>query len=386
MEELYPEELRRLLGMAEEVALRVVLPAADTIDREARWPHEGLAALAEAGLWGLTAPRRVGGHGFGLLATSAVTQVLGRACASTAMCFGMHCVATAVIAAKATPDQDRRYLEPIAAGRHLTTLALSEEGTGSNFYIPQTRLRHDGADYVVHGTKQFVTNGHHADSYVVSTVSSAGPETGEFNCLVVDRDLPGLAWQEGWRGMGMRGNASETLHLRDVRVPAANLLGAEGDQLWYVFEVVAPFFLMAMAGTYVGVARAALEYCIQHLKSRRLAHTGASLSGIETNQYRVGQLWTTVERASLMVTRAGLLGDQGSAHALGFILAAKAEAADAAVQVCNEAMTLCGGSAYRENATLARLLRDARASHVMSPTTDILRLWTGRHALGLPLL
>lgn len=380
-----PDALRHLVHRAQGVVSEVIGPAADTIDAQGHWPARNLEALAAEGLMGLTAPAHVGGHGQGLLGLAVVTETLGQACASTAMCYGMHCVATAVIAAKATAFHEEAFLAPIAAGRHLTTLALSEAGTGSHFFLPQTVMERDGESYLVSGQKVFVTSGGHADSYVVSTSASDEAAAGEFSCLVVGAGTPGLEWGGPWQGLGMRGNSSRSLHLRRARVPASHLLGEEGDQVWYVFEVVAPYFLTAMAGTYLGVAQAALTQALQHVKSRRYTHSGQALADVELVQHRIGQLWIEVEKCRLLLHHAARLGDLGSSDALTAILASKADAARTAVALTNEALTLCGGSAYRDNSTLARLLRDARASHVMAPTTDMLLQWTGRSALGMPL-
>lgn len=378
-------ELAQVLATTETVVQESVMLHADRVDQEGRWPAESLAALRAAGLTRLTVPQRAGGLGMGLLATAVVTESIAQACPSTAMCFGMHCVATAVIAAKATPEQDERYLRPIARGEHLSSLALSEAGTGANFYLPETSLSRAPTGFRLNGVKQFVTSGGEADSYVVSCVASDDTGAGEFSCLVLDRGTPGMHWGPPWQGVGMRGNSSRTLTLTDATADAAALLGAEGDQIWYVFEVVAPFFLVAMAATYVGIGRAAVGTAVQHLKSRRFSHSGETAASLDTVQHRLGSVWAEVERAGLMLRRAAELGDAGSPDALPSILACKADAADAAVSATNEAMTLCGGAAYRENSRLARLLRDARASHVMSPTTDMLRLWTGRQLLGLSL-
>jgi isovaleryl-CoA dehydrogenase len=387
-DELLTTGLRELRLRAESVVDEVIRPRAEEVDREGRWPEHSLRALAQAGLLGLQVPKRHGGHGQGLLALAAITETVGAACASSALCFGMHCVGTAVIAAKATPRQVERYLRPIAEGRHITTLALSESGSGAHFYFPQTTLARDpGGGYVVEGGKQFVTNGGCADSYVVSLLGDAGPtETGEFSCLVVDRDLPGMNWLDPWRGLGMHGNSSRAVRFEGVRVPTENLLGAEGDQTWYVFEVVAPYFLMAMAGTYLGLAQAAVDAAIVHLRDRRYAHSGESLGESPVLQHRLAEIWTDVQKTRGLIYNAARLGDLGDPASLPHLLACKADAADTAVRVTNEALTLCGGTAYRENSLLSRLLRDARASHVMSPTTDLLKQWTGRALLGLPLL
>src|SRR5215471_16215193 len=117
-----------------QIAAAVLAPDAERVDREADWPAAGLRALADAGLMGLHIPRRLGGLGEGLLSLAIVTEELARACSSTAMCFGMHCVASKVLAAKATKHQEDQYLRPIAEGRHITTLALSEPGTGAHFF------------------------------------------------------------------------------------------------------------------------------------------------------------------------------------------------------------------------------------------------------------
>ena len=195
-----------------------------------------------------------------------------------------------------------------------------------------------------------------------------------------------MVWQEAWKGLGMHGNSSRAVLFKDVPVPAANLLGSPGDQTWYVFEVVAPYFLMAMAGTYLGIAQAALDVSIEHLRGRRYAHSGASLAQEPVLQHRIAEMWMEVQKAREFIFNAAYLGDSGSAKSLPHILACKAEAGDTAVRIANEALTLCGGWAYRENNLPARLLRDARASHVMAPTTDILKQWAGRALLGLPLL
>jgi isovaleryl-CoA dehydrogenase len=387
MEHLLSAPLIRLRDQLTEIVERDIAPHADKTDQLARWPQHSFDALGRAGLLGLHVPVELGGLGQGMLALAVLTETIGRRCASSAMCYGMHCVGTAVIAAKATPQQNETYLRPIARGEHITTLALSEAGSGVHFYLSETDLARDGDCFQLNGTKHFITNGGHADSYVVSTkASNAAGELGEFSCLLVDKGSRGLEWLEPWHGLGMRGNSSRGLRLRDAQVPAANLLGQEGDEIWYMFEVIVPYFIMAMAGTYLGVAQAAYETAAEHLKGRAHSTSGESLASVGSNQMLLADIWARVERTRLWIHQAARLGDLGDPGALPMLITAKAEAADTAVSVTNDAMTLSGGIAYRDNSLLARLLRDARASHVMSPTTAMLRLWTGRALLGQPLL
>jgi isovaleryl-CoA dehydrogenase len=384
---LLPGRLHELVGRAREITDTVVARNAEREDIAAEWPEPAMRALADAGLMGLNVAPELGGHGEGMVGLLAMAETIGRESGSTALCYAMHCVGTAVLGAKATEYQKQRYLEPIARGEHFTTLALSEPGTGVHFYIPQSRLARSGDGYVIDGTKSFITNGGHCDSYVVSTVAVDNPSSdGAFSCIVLDADTPKLEWLDEWHGFGMRANSSRSLRLHSAPVPRVNLLGEEGDQLWYVFEVIAPYFLIAMAGTYLGVAQAAFDIAREHAGTRRYAHTGELLGADPVIAHRLGSMWTELERTRHLIYSAATKGDAGDPEALIPILACKAAAGDTAVWLTNEAMTVAGGSAYRENSRLGRLLRDARASHVMAPTTDLLKTWVGRALMKLPLV
>lgn len=383
-----PQKIEELQDAAARVACDVLAMEAQAVDHDALWPARSLQAVREAGQLGLHVPRRLGGLEEGMLALVAVTEALARECPSTALCYGMHCVATAVLAAKSTPHHEERYLRPIAEGRHFTSLALSEAGTGLHFYWPQTHLTRDGHSYVLNGTKQFVTSAGFADSYVVTTSSAhpASGEAGEFSALVVEANTPGTTWEGEWRGLGMRGNASKALRLEDVRVPVEQLLGSEGDEVWYVFEVVAPYFLMAMSAVYLGIGGAALEAAMSDARAREHTHTGQTLSAEPIVQYRMADLWLRDQQTRQLVYEAARLADMGDPSTLPMLLASKTVAASAAVDIANGALDLGGGRAYRDNGRLAQLLRDARAGHVMAPTTDLLKVWLGRSILNVPLL
>lgn len=384
----HPPDLESILEQVQRIADEVVASHSEETDRQARWPEEGIRALQKAGLGGLTVLEEFGGLGQGSYSLAQVCEILGQECPSTAMCFGMHCVGAAVLSAKATPIQVERYLSPIVEGRHLTTLSLTEAGTGAHFYIPHTRLEMASPEaYRVSGVKTFVTNGGYADSYLVSTVAAdPNAPAGQFSCIVISKDADGIKWGEDWKGFGMRGNASRALELDKVMVPRGDLLGEEGDQIWYIFQIVAPFFLMAMSGTYLGIASAALEVARKHLIQRHYSESGSSLAQVPVLQHRLGCLWGMLERTRRLLYHAAASFDAGDPDALPAVFTAKAEMAECAVNIVNEVMTLCGGLAYREGSKLQQMLRDARAAHVMAPTTDMLRIWTGRTLLGQPIL
>jgi alkylation response protein AidB-like acyl-CoA dehydrogenase len=386
----YSRSLGDLIEEARRIARDVEAPRAEREDAEGLWPGEAMRALQTAGLMGLQVPVELGGHGLGMEALVAISQELARESPSLGLCFAMHCVGTACIAANATDDQKERYLVPIAEGRHITTLALSEPGTGANFYVPETRLVREDGGYRVTGTKSFVTNGGRADSYVMSTAAleegGGAADPGAFTMVLLEEGSPGMVWGAEWHGFGMRSNSSRTVELEGVRVDRRQVLGDKGDELWYVFEVVAPYFLMAMAGTYLGVAVEAVELTQSHMGGRRHSHSGELLASNPALAAELGSMWTERERTRALVRSAARAGDRQEEGALPAILASKLAAAETAVDVCNRAMTLGGGRAYAQNSKLARLLRDARASHVMAPTTHMLKTWVGRAILGQPLL
>lgn len=380
--------LDEILDRAGEIARTIVAKERVEADQNARWVSESMEALKSERLTGLTVPKESGGMGQGLYALARVCETLGTGYASVGLCYGMHCVGTAVIAAKATSWQKQNYLEKIAEGKHITTLALSEPGTGAHFYIPQTTLMPVSGDtFLVDGGKTFVTNGGYADSYVVTTMAASDDANLEqFSCIVLDADTPGMEWGKAWDGLGMRGNASRSLKLTNVTIADKHVLGQHGDQLWYMFNVITPYFLIAMSGTYLGIAQGALHQAREILMKRVYAHNGTQLAQISVLQHRLGTVWARVERTRALIYQAAQQADSGAPHALQSLLAAKAEVANCCVDTVNDVMTIAGGIGYAGNSYLAMLLRDARASHVMAPTTDILYTWLGRALLDQPIL
>ena len=184
----------------------------------------------------------------------------------------------------------------------------------------------------------------------------------------------------------MRGNSAIRAQLVELQVPTRDLLGLEGDEAWYVFNVVAPYILVAMAGTYMGIAQAALDEAREHLLDRVHSHNGQQLARNPILQHRIGELWAQVERSRCLLREASRKASTQSADALPALFSAKADVAECVDRVTAECMTLMGGRGYAQGSRIHRLYRDARAAHVMSPTTDLLRTWTGRAILGLPLL
>lgn len=367
--------------LARQVVEDVVAPLAAEIDREKRFPEEAFKAFAETGLLGLLVPEEFGGLGGSLIDLAEVLETIGRACGSTAMCYLMHNCGTMMIVSRATPYQQEQYLKPIARGEKIGTLAFSETGNGAHFYNPEIRGIKAEDHYILSGEKSFVTNGEKSDFMIVITNSAQGEG---LDMLIVDTASAGIQFSGEWMGLGLRGNNSISLTMDQVQVPAANLIGQEGEGQALIFEVVAPTFIIGISAVNVGLARGAYEAALNHAKSRKYAN-GQSLAHVPAIQYYLADMYGQVESASLFVRNAAQEMVEGKEGAILNILQSKIIASQSAQSVTTTAMQVCGGKGYTPALPVERFFRDARAGSVMAPTTDVLKEWVGKTVAGLPL-
>jgi alkylation response protein AidB-like acyl-CoA dehydrogenase len=374
------------LARAEVVAREVLARHAGDVDRQGRWPAESIAALADAGLLGLTVPAALGGAGAGPRTFAAVVRTLSQHCASTAMIYLMHVCAGQVVAAAPAYPLREEVLRAMAAGRHLGTLAFSEKGSRSQFWAPVSQAVLGDGHFRLTAEKSFVTSAGHADSYVVSTRSAGATEATASTLYAVPRDAPGLSAGGPWDGLGLRGNASAPLRLEGVTVPASHRLSGEGEGLGVMLTTVLPWFQLGSAAVAVGIAGAAAEGIRRHLRAAKLEHLGQSLADLPTLRARLGQMRVAVDAQQAFLEHvAGCMEDPGPDTLLA-VLGVKAAAAEAALQVTDLAVRAGGGAAFARHLTVERNFRDARALAVMAPTPDVLYEFIARSLLDMPLL
>lgn len=369
-------------NLARKLTDEVLIPRAAEIDRQRAFPTENFADIASSGLLGLMVPAAAGGSGAGLSTLASVLEEVGRGCASTAMCYLMHCCATAVIAAKASPEQAERWLRPIANGRLIGTLAFSERGTGAHFYNPEIQAHVNGS-YLLSGRKSFVTSGGYADLYLA--LVKASPSADGLDVVVIEKGSAGLSFEGSWDGLGMAGNSSVRMVLDEVSVPLDRGIGGEGAGADLVFGVVAPTFMVGVASVNVGIAQAALDTAVKHATSRTYPPDGKPLASIQAIQFYLAEMKIATDGARALVQRAAGLADSADPGALPAVMEAKIAASDAVIEVTNKAMQVGGGQAYSRGMSLERHFRDGRASAVMAPTTEVLKEWLGKLQCGLPL-
>jgi len=377
------EKQQRIVSEATAVAVAVIGPDAARIDREAAFPEQGIAALAKAGLLGLTVPVALGGRGESLRTCAAVLDVVAQHCSSTAMVYLMHlCGVACYVAASENTEAD---LRAVAQGKHLSTLAFSETGSRSHFWAPVSRAVASNGRVSLTAHKSFVTSAGHADGYVVSTLASNATQPLESTLYLVRREDAGVKVSGAWKGLGMRGNASAPMTLAHVAVGDDRALSAQGKGLDAMLGVALPVFQVGSAAVAVGMAEAAVQATIRHVTHARFEDTDAPLSHLPTLRARVAQMRLETDRA-----RAHLGAVLDSLETPGpetqlLVLEVKAAATEAAVSVTETAMRTCGGAAFGGAHGIERLFRDARAPVIMAPTTDQAYDFIGRALCGLEL-
>ncbi len=367
------------LNPLETLVTGVIDPLALRTDREARFPREVISALSQGGWLGLVSAADVGGQGLGLADAVKVVSRIAQSCPSTAMVLTMHYCATAVIEAHG----NRPLREAVAAGRHLSTLAFSEAESRSHFWAPVGSARADGAQVLLDARKSWVTSAFEADGYVWSSKPAAAE--GASTLWYVDARLPGLTQPGGFDGLGLRGNASTPVTAEAVRVDADARLGADGQGFDIMMGVVLPWFTVLSAACSAGLMDGAINRAAAHVGGTRHQHLGTSLADLPTIRAYLARARIKADQVHALI--ADTLAAMGSQRAdtMLRVLEVKAAGAEAALEVTDIAMRVCGGAAFRKEAGIERLFRDARAASVMAPTSDVLYDFIGKAVTGQPL-
>jgi alkylation response protein AidB-like acyl-CoA dehydrogenase len=343
------------------------------------FPTATLKALAEDGMLGLVSSKDVGGKGGGLAEAAALVERLARECGSTAMVVCMHFCATAVIEAHGPLD----VRKAIAAGKHLSTLAFSEVGSRSQFWVSLGTAQADGANVRLTGKKSFVTSAHHADSFVWSSKPLAGSELSTL--WLVPRTTAGLRVADAaFDGLGLRGNDSTPATAEAMQLPATARLGDDGAGFGIMMGTVLPWFNVLNANVSAGLMEGAVQRTAAHVAGTKFEHA-STIADLPTVRAYVARMRIKTDQTKAL--NADTLAAMGAnrADTMLRVLESKAAAGEAAGEVLDLAMRVCGGAAFRKEVGVERLFRDARAALVMAPTTDVLYDFIGKAVCGMPL-
>ena len=301
------EEANEFSRNAQAVAKEVLSVHAADVDAKGRFPEQSRAALSSAGFMGLCVPADFGGKGQGPRAFASVVEELAQCCASSAMIYVMHVTASQAIAASKHGEREQ-LLRDIAAGKHLTTLAFSESGSRSIFWVPMSKLSASGDGFSTSAKKSWVTSADHADSYV-STAGVVGAQSVlESTLYLVKRKSPGVKVKSAFDGLGLRGNNSCAVDLEDVKLKKSELLCEQGKGLDPILQVVLPWFSIGTAAMANGISRAAIAATTTHLTNAGFEHDGKKLRDLPNLRARLAQMSLRAEQSrALLGYTLGLL-------------------------------------------------------------------------------
>ena len=354
-----------------------VAPNAAEWDEDGIFPVDTLREAAALGFAGIYCREAHGGSGLGRLDATVIFEELAAACPSTAAYISIHNMATWMIDSFGTDDQAARWLPGLTSMDLMASYCLTEPGAGSDAAALKTRAKRDGDDYVLNGTKAFISGASTSDIYVCM-VRTGGDGPDGISCLVVEKDAPGLSFGQQEKKLGWHSQPTAAVIFEDCRVAIANRIGAEGDG-----------FKIAMAGLdggriniaacSIGGARAALEAARDHLLVRE--QFGRKLGEFQALQFKLADMATELEAARLMVRQAAAKLDAGAPDATTLCAMAKRFATDAGFMVCNEALQLHGGYGYLRDFPVERHLRDLRVHQILEGTNEIMRVIIARRLL-----
>jgi alkylation response protein AidB-like acyl-CoA dehydrogenase len=358
---------------AREFADGVLAPRAAEIDRTHDMPMDILKKLAELGFMGMLAPEKYGGAGMSNVALALVQIEINRACASTGVTMSVHnSLFQSPLLRFGNEEQKKRYLPGATRGDWFGAYSLTEPGSGTDAAALSTTAKREGDAYVLNGTKNFVTNGGFAKTFIVYARSNTDPAAKHkgISAFFVDRAAPGFSVGIPEKKMGIRGSSTTTLTLDNVRVPAADRLGAEGEGFKIAMSTL-DGGRIGIAAQAVGIAQACLDASIKYAKERQ--QFGKPIAEFQAIQWKLAEMATELDAATLLIHRAARLRDAGVPHSKEASMA-KLFASALANRAANEAVQIHGGSGYCRDFPVERYFRDAKITEIYEGTSEAQRM------------
>ena len=371
------EDIRRTVR---DFAERRIVPIAEELERKGVFPMEIIREAAALGLLGVPYPEEVGGTGLDSLAYAITVEELSRASGSVGIIVSAHTsLGCNPIYLAGTDAQKEKYLRPMASGEVIGAYGLTEPGAGSDSRGTKTRAHRDGEEWVINGSKRFITNAGVAGTYIVTAVTDREQDSGKISAFIVEADTPGFSIGRMEEKMGLHASNTGELIFEDCRIPAENLLGEEGagDKLFLKTLDGGRIGIASMA---LGLAQAAYEAASAYAKERK--QFGRPIGEFQGVAFKIADMATTIDAARLMTYRAAWLKDCGKPYTTEAAMA-KLYASEVARDVTNDAVQVHGGYGYVSEYKVERYLRDAKLTEIGEGTSEIQRMVIARNLLGL---
>ncbi|MCI0475391.1 MAG: acyl-CoA dehydrogenase family protein [Anaerolineales bacterium] len=371
------DEQKALQELARDFAQKEIAPMAPEMDRTCKYPFDLLKQAHKLGLLNLTIDEAYGGGGLGWLEACIVGEELSAADAGFATAANANELALTPLHLAATEEQKKKFIAPIARDGGFAAFCVTEPSAGSDVAAMRMRAEKRGAEYILNGTKHFITNGDVAQLYTVFALTDPEKKHRGMSCFAVAADLPGITHQHMGEKMGHRASDTAEIVFDNVRVPAENLIGGEGGG----FKIAMETFDRTRVGigaAGVGIARAAMEASIKFAKERQ--QFGQAIGNFQAIQFMLADMAIKIETARLAVYHAAWLVDRNLAYAFASAIA-KAYGSDVAMQVTTDAVQVHGGYGYYADYKVEKYMRDAKLLQIYEGTNQVQRLVIARALL-----
>lgn len=371
-------EQAMLQKMIREFSDEVVAPGAVERDKTKAFPVEIFKELSNMGIMGLPFPEQYGGAGADTISFAIVTEELSRTCASTGITYSAHIsLGGAPIHLFGTEAQKEKYLTPICTGESFGAFGLTEPNAGSDAGGTETAAVLDNGEFVITGSKVFITNASYAKHLALTAITNRDGNKKEISAIIVPTDAKGFTIKSEYEKMGLNASNTTELILENVQVPEENLLGVRGNG-FKQFLTTLDGGRIGIAAMAVGIAQGALNKAVQYAKERK--QFGKALAEFQATQFKLADMEVKIQLARTFVYKAAWLKDQGRPFGKEAAIA-KYYASEMAMEVCDEAIQIHGGYGYMKEYEVERFLRDAKLLEIGEGTSEVQKMVIARHIL-----
>jgi alkylation response protein AidB-like acyl-CoA dehydrogenase len=372
------EEQRAIQDMALDFAMAEMAPHAMRWDAEKIFPTDVLRKLAKLGFAGVYVREEYGGSGLSRLEAALVFEALSAGCTSTAAFLTIHNMASWMIDSFGNESQRAKFVPPLMQMDLMASYCLTEPGSGSDAAAMRSRAQRDGDHYVLNGSKAFISGAGYSDLYV-AMVRTGDECAGGVSCFLIEKDTPGLSFGANERKMGWNSQPTAQVIFEDCRVPAENLLGAEGDGFKFAMKGLDGGRLN-IAACSLGTAQRAFDKALTYAGERE--QFGNRISEFQAIQFKLADMATELQAARLMLYDAARALDANDPERTKRSAMAKRFVTDAGFNVANEALQIHGGYGYLQDYEVERMVRDLRVHQILEGTNEIMRVIIARHLLN----
>lgn len=365
------EEHEMIRKMVRDFAKKEVAPTAEERDEAERFDRGIFQMMAELGLTGIPWPEKYGGIGSDYVSYCIAVEELSRVCASTGVTLSAHTsLAGWPVFKFGTEEQKQKYLKPMAQGEKIGAYGLTEPGSGSDAGGMKTTARKAGNEYILNGSKIFITNAGVADVYIVFAVTDPSSRKNGITAFIIEKDFPGFSIGKKEKKMGIRSSPTAEIIFEDCRVPEENVLGKEGEG-FKVAMMTLDGGRNGIAAQAVGIARGALDAAVGYAKERQ--QFGKPISANQGISFKLADMATAIEASRLLTYQAAWLESNGLPYGKESAMS-KLFASDTAMKVTTEAVQIFGGYGYTKDYPVERFMRDAKITQIYEGTNEIQRI------------